>query len=196
MNHRMPRRNDPPPEKRRVSKRGPARWLLNLSIPVLLLIPAYPSLSAWWFQIQEPIFLAPVSGASLQIREDPYGSGQFGARRSGGRSHRGVDLVAPIGTSVRAAKSGTAVIGKVKDGMGNYVVIQHPGGFKTRYGHLKSIHVQDGQWVGRGERVGAVGKSGNAGHRLIQPHVHFEIWNRQGQPVDPLGITEAASNAS
>lgn len=169
-------------------------WLLSLVLPVALLVPAYPTLSLWWFKQQEPLFLFPLADTPLQIRQDAYGKGHFGARRNGARSHRGLDLSAPLGTPVLAAKSGRGFIGKRRDGMGHYVVMEHPDGSKTRYGHLSRILIQDGQRIRRGEPLGAVGKSGNARHRLIQAHLHFEVWNEAGEAVDPLELMEVPNS--
>ena len=165
----------------RISKR------LLLSVGLLLLIPAYPTISVQWFLFREPIYQVPIETTQLiQIRQDAYGNGDYGARRSGGRKHRGLDILATMKKPVLAAKSGRAYVGKRKDGMGNYVIIQHPDGSKTRYGHLHSIKIFDGQPIRQGEIIGAVGKSGNAKHRLIQSHLHFEIWTPEGKTVDPI----------
>lgn len=169
-------------------------WLLSLVLPVALLVPAYPTLSVWWFKKQEPVFLMPLKHPTLQIREDAYGEGHFGARRSGGRKHRGVDLAAPIGTQVLAAKSGRAFNGPLQNGMGHYVVIEHPDGTKTLYGHLEEVWIREEQRIRRGQAIGTVGKTGNARHRLIRPHVHFEVWNEAGEPVDPMAAMEPASD--
>lgn len=169
------------------------RRLLALAVPLALLVPVTPTLSVWIFKLREPTYQIPLAGmVPLEIREDPYGSGLFGAPRSGGRTHRGVDLVAPIGTPVLAAKSGTVVIGRLRNGMGRYVKVQHPDGWITLYGHLKGICVRDRQPVRRGEPLGTVGKSGNARRRLIRPHLHFEVWNDEGVAVDPLTVMEVS----
>jgi murein DD-endopeptidase MepM/ murein hydrolase activator NlpD len=161
------------------------------------LIPVYPLLSVRIFQWREPFFQIPLSiEAPIQIREDPYGSGEFGARRSGGHPHRGIDLAAPIGTEVLASKSGIASIGQLKNGMGRYVEIRHPDGWMTLYGHLKRIEIGHRQKVQRGDRIGTVGKSGNARRLLIQSHMHFEVWNALGEPVDPLPLLEQDKDAS
>ena len=158
-----------------------------LCVPALLLAPVAPALNARWFQLREPLFMLPLGSAGpARIRADAYGSGEFGAPRSGGRTHRGVDLAAPMGTAVLAAKSGTARIGRKKNGMGLYVEVHHPDGSMTLYGHLREILVRDGQRVRRGQVLGSVGKTGNAGHRLIQPHLHFEVWDAHRRMVDPL----------
>lgn len=171
------------------------KYLLTLTLPLLLLAPMYPSVSVWIFKMREPSFQVPIAvSGPLQIRSDPYGSGLFGARRSGGRKHRGVDLVAPVGSRAVASKSGTAMIGRKKNGMGRYVEVRHPDGWMSRYGHLKSITIRDRQRVRRGDAVGTVGKSGNAKRRIIQPHLHFEVWNEKEEPLDPLAFLETTND--
>lgn len=165
------------------------------TVPILLLIPAYPSISLAIFRFREPTFESPLALAGpLQIRKDPYGSGYFGARRNGGRRHRGVDLLAPVGTPVVAAKSGRASLGRTKNGMGRYVEVRHPDGWMTRYGHLKEIRIRDRQRVRRGRLLGTVGKTGNAKRRIIQPHLHFEVIDPRGKFVDPLGLIGTATS--
>jgi murein DD-endopeptidase MepM/ murein hydrolase activator NlpD len=56
-------------------------------------------------------------------------------------------------------------------GYGKTVVIAHPGGWKTLYGHLSRIIVREGQYVKQGQ---SIAKSGNTG-RSTGPHLHFEI---------------------
>ncbi len=171
------------------------RRLFALALPLFILIPAYPAISVRVFQWREPFYHLPLgNGASVQIRQDPYGSGLFGARRSGGRRHRGVDLKAPVGTPVLAAKSGTVAIGRVKSGMGLYLEVRHPDGSRTLYAHLETIAARDRHRVRRGDLLGAVGKTGNAGRGLIQPHLHFEIWNEKGAPVDPLNVMDLSDH--
>ena len=166
--------------------------LLALALPLVAVVPLVPSISVQIFKWKEPTFLVPVSTQTpIDIRKDPYGSGEFGARRSGGRQHRGVDLAAPLGTEVLASKSGVAFVGALKNGMGRYVEIRHPDGWRTFYGHLKTIEIRDRQRIRRGDLIGTVGKSGNARRRLIEPHLHFEVWNAEGAPLDPLSVMEA-----
>lgn len=165
--------------------------LFALFLPLLLLIPVTPSLSVRIFQWREPTYQIPLATHQpLTIRQDPYGSGLFGARRSGGRKHQGVDWAAPLGTSVLAAKSGLARIGTLRNGMGRYVRVEHPDGSVTLYGHLREIGIRDRQRVRRGQPLGTVGKSGNARRKLIRSHLHFEVWNESGVPVDPLKVME------
>lgn len=96
------------------------------------------------------------------------------------RTHAGVDIAAPEGTSVRAAGDGVVVRSGRAGGYGNLVVVDHGGGLQTRYGHLSRIDVASGERVSAGATVGAVGQTG----RATGPHLHFEV-RRDGRAVDP-----------
>ena len=166
------------------------RGAVLLIRPIVLVVPAVAGVAPLWAQwqlaCQEPSFAWPVAGPSdYTLRADRYGSGEFGSRRNGGRAHNGIDLAAPVGTPVHAARSGVVRYGRIHNGMGTYLEVHHAHGVATLYGHLSRITVRDGQPVRRGQPIGLVGKSGNARFRSIQPHLHFEL-RLQGVPVDPL----------
>lgn len=150
-------------------------------ISTLLMYYAY--LKGTW---QEKGFICPISySGNIIIRNDSMGDGYFGAKR-GKRLHKGVDLLAPVGTPVRAARTGQVIeTGNHPRGYGNYVEMQHPDGFITIYAHLSEINVEEGEMVCRGRVVGKAGRSGNAAHRLIKTHLHFEI-SKDGTPLDPM----------
>lgn len=100
--------------------------------------------------------------------------------------HSGIDIPAPIGTSVRAAGNGTVikVFNISSDGYstyGNYLIIDHGGGIATLYAHNSLLVVSVGQRVHQGD---VVAKSGNTG-RSTGPHLHFEV-RKNGTPVNPL----------
>ncbi len=85
--------------------------------------------------------------------------------------HTGIDLAAPIGTTVFAADSGTVIFaGWSSWGYGNTVVLAH-GNLLTLYGHMSRVSVSCGQVVSRGTPIGAVGNTGNSSG----PHLHFEV---------------------
>ncbi len=111
----------------------------------------------------------------------------YGARYLGmGTSnfHRGIDIAAPSGTPVRAARSGTVVYsGWSNQGYGNLVKIRHAGGAETWYAHFSSIAVAVGQYVDQGDLVGRVGSTGLS----TGPHLHFEL-HENSRAVDPLAI--------
>ena len=122
--------------------------------------------------------------SDLKVRHDDYGDGEFNAKRSGGRLHKGLDIVADAKTPVYASKSGWASFVYVPKGYGNLVVIDHPGGWQTRYGHLHGSMIKKSKWVGLGEMIGTVGKTGNANVKGMVPHIHFEI-RLNDETLDP-----------
>lgn len=103
----------------------------------------------------------------------------FGTSR-GTRTHEGLDLAAPRGTAVRSTAAGRVIFAGRRGGWGRLVVVDHGGGWETRYAHLRRIDVAEGELIGRGQVVGSVGASGNAtGH-----HLHYEL-RHAGQALDP-----------
>ena len=95
--------------------------------------------------------------------------------------HRGVDISAPVGTTVRAAADGiVAYSDNGIRGYGNLVMIVHRNGWMTLYAHNARTTVQPGYRVRRGERIAIVGTTGIT----HGPHVHFELW-QNGRAVDP-----------
>ena len=74
--------------------------------------------------------------------------------------HQGLDIAAPTGTTVTAAAAGRVIMAQWYGGYGNYILIDHGGGYSTGYGHLSAIFVSNGQGVKRGQAIGAVGMTG------------------------------------
>jgi len=140
-------------------------------------------------------FLSPIDySGDIPVRRDDYGDGSFGARRGRGRRyHLGLDILAEVGTPVRAAKSGLVLNAERNHGMGKYVEIKHRQGLVTIYGHLSKIFVSKGEIVKQGQIIGAVGKTGNANRRLILPHLHFEV-RKFGMPQDPIDYLYLSNN--
>jgi len=91
-------------------------------------------------------------------------------RRYLGR-HLGLDIAAPTGTPVLAAKSREVVLTSWRAFYGLTVLIYHGDGLATRYAHLSKILVSEGQWVEQGIVIGLVGSTGYS----TGPHLHFEI---------------------
>jgi murein DD-endopeptidase MepM/ murein hydrolase activator NlpD len=112
---------------------------------------------------------------------------EFGSRAdpfSGGPSfHGGMDLAAPVGTVVYAAREGTVSAAGFDEVLGNYVRILHPGGYETLYGHLSAIFVHTSDSVKRGFPLGSVGVTG----RTTGPHLHFGIL-KNGKPINPNSL--------
>jgi len=95
--------------------------------------------------------------------------------------HTGIDIGAPTGTAIVAARSGTVVTAGYNTGYGNYILISHGDGVATLYGHLSKLLVSDGQSVSEGDKIGQVGNTGWS----TGPHLHFEIIVN-GTPINPL----------
>jgi murein DD-endopeptidase MepM/ murein hydrolase activator NlpD len=98
--------------------------------------------------------------------------------------HRGVDIAARVGSDVLAAADGRVVVARdTGDACGLIVVIVHdPHDYRTVYCHLASFTVVPGQHVARGERIGAVGTTGQRAWPGYE-HVHLEL-QRGGNPND------------
>lgn len=94
--------------------------------------------------------------------------------------HKGCDIAAPRGVSVKAAGAGTVVKSYLSSSYGNYVVVSHGGGLMTAYAHLSSRSVSVGDTVSAGQQVGLVGSTGNS----TGNHLHFEVYEG-GSTVNP-----------
>jgi murein DD-endopeptidase MepM/ murein hydrolase activator NlpD len=150
----------------------------------LIIFPIYLLISLHF--LDKYYFLCPIEyKRDIIIRNDNRGDGFFAASRSGNRMHQGIDLLAELNTPVLAARFGKVIAATGNNGMGNYVIIRHPGNIITIYGHLSKIYVGKGKFVRQGEIIAAVGKTGNANYHDILPHLHFEI-KEYGIPQDPL----------
>jgi len=163
--------------------------VFSVLIIVVITLALSGPVSLALYRIREPYFRYPVDMGQkgIIIRNDGHGGGEFGSKRRNGRSHAGIDIQVPVGTPVRAAKSGIAFCLNVPTGYGKYVMIYHPDGCQTIYGHLSNWNVYSTQHVRRGEIIGFTGKTGNANSKSIEPHLHFEI-QKAGVAQDPRGM--------
>jgi len=100
--------------------------------------------------------------------------------------HSGIGIGAPEGTAVHAARDGSVAEVGTNPVLGTYVVVTHPGGWQTVYGHLSSVAVSAGAKVALGAVLGSVGSTGKA----TGPHLHFEV-RRKGSAVDPFPLLAA-----
>lgn len=120
-------------------------------------------------------FSWPASGpitSPFGMRSDPLGHGF--------RMHTGVDIGAPMGSTITAAATGRVIFAGWYGGYGNAVIIDHGGQTSTLYGHCSQIFVANGQDVERGQAIAAVGSTGES----TGPHLHFEV-RINGIPVEP-----------
>lgn len=121
------------------------------------------------------------------------GTGEFGWPLDGGyvsdtfisdRNHKGLDIAAPEGTEIYAAEEGEVVsAGWNSGGYGNVVMIEHPDGYATVYGHMISVYAVEGEYVQKGQLIGFVGNTGNS----FGDHCHFEV-RYQGICYDPASF--------
>ena len=120
-------------------------------------------------------FIWPVGGSDGgQISEMMYGYGGY-------YNHGGIDIVAPYGTPIFAAESGTVILAQWYYGYGNCVMIQHDSGIVTVYGHASYLHVYQGQRVTAGELIADVGSTGQS----TANHCHFEV-RINGVQMNPI----------
>lgn len=101
------------------------------------------------------------------------------------KAHRGVDMAAPTGTRVKASGDGRVAFMGKKGGYGNVVVLNHPNGISTVYGHLSrfSDAIRKGDAVNQGDIIGYVGMTGLA----TGPHLHYEFLVN-GNHRDPMKV--------
>jgi len=113
-----------------------------------------------------------------------------------GQGHNGVDFGVAIGTPVKATLTGTVVETGNTDAYsgcysyGKWVLIQHPNGLSTLYGHLSLIKVSSGQTVATGD---VIGYSGNTGY-TTGPHLHLTVFATQGVKIVRMGDIKTITN--
>lgn len=109
--------------------------------------------------------------------------GQVASADSGGEAHKGIDIAVPLGSAVRAAGGGVVETASTDSAFGLYVLVRHPDGYETLYGHASRLLVHEGDSVSAGQVIALSGSSG----RSTAPHLHFEI-RHDGASIDPLTL--------
>ncbi len=116
---------------------------------------------------------------------DGFLSSNFGGRSSPftgrGQAHKGIDIANRPGTPIWAPARGVVTFAGSDGAYGLSIVIDHGNNVTTRYAHMQKLLVKDGQFVQRGEAIGAMGSSG----RSTGPHLHYEV-RLGGVPVNPM----------
>lgn len=108
----------------------------------------------------------------------------YGQRRR--RMHYGIDLKVQVGDTIYAAFDGRVRICQFEGkGYGNYVVLRHPNGLETVYGHLSGFLVKEDEVVRSGEPIALGGNTG----RSTGSHLHFEF-RFLGKPINPNKIVD------
>lgn len=115
------------------------------------------------------------------MRSDPF-TGMIGR-------HDGLDFTSPHGAPILATADGVVTRSGWEDSYGNIVEITHAEGFTTRYAHISTRIVKEGQHVKRGDRIAEVGSTG----RSTGPHLHYEVFH-QGRVINPLQVLPQLGN--
>jgi hypothetical protein len=104
--------------------------------------------------------------------------------------HDGIDLAAPLGSTVRAAAAGTVISAGAQSDGAVVVKIRHADGYVSLYGHLDpALDVKVGQYVSEGQALGKVGMTG----KTTGPHLHFGLYTSGGAAVDPSPYLNSGS---
>src|SRR3954471_2831093 len=150
----------------------------TVALALLLLAPSARAKAA-----RTPWLLFPID-----VRRFDHVSSKFGLRKLEGhrKLHRGVDLVAPSGSWVVAAREGVVAAAGRAPACGWYVTVEHANSWRTIYCHLRGdprkLGVVEGLHV---PAMGVVGEIGSTGHST-GPHLHFTLLDEQGHARDPL----------
>lgn len=116
----------------------------------------------------------------------------YGYRARFGRMHKGVDIGLKMNDTIRAAFDGKVRLTNYEGkGYGNYVIIRHPNGLETVYGHLNKHLVKPDQVVKAGDPIGLGGNTG----RSTGPHLHFET-RYMGYAINPAAIFDFANHTT
>lgn len=170
--------------------------LFTLALLFAFLVLAYPYLrnaARFVSLLREPPPTAlpvPVEGVSRSRLADTWG-----AARSGGRTHEGIDIFAPRGTQVLSATQGIVVRKGTNRLGGKVVTVLGPGGWYHYYAHLDDwADPAMGDWVEPGTVLGYVGTTGNA--QGTPPHLHYGLYD-SGEAKNPyLLLTRGGIDSS
>ena len=136
--------------------------------------------------LRKALLRTPIDGARL--------SSGFGMRRHPvlgyTKFHRGLDFAAPTGTPIYAAGDGRVAKAGRFGSYGNYVRLEHDGGYATAYAHMSRIKAKPGQRVRQGQVIGYVGTTG----RSTGPHLHYELMVN-GTQINPAKKTMPIARA-
>ncbi len=150
------------------------------TVPVAMPIRARPP------GVQPRFETGPSIPSHWPLDEEGYVTrGQVGADARD-EAHPGIDVAVAIGSPVRAVGGGTVLdAGSDPEAYGLFVLLEHPDGYQSMYGHLSRVTVARGDAVAAGEVIGLSGSSG----RSSAPHLHLEI-RREGRSLDPLSLVQ------
>jgi len=156
-----------------------AAYIRALNKPVRMAMSAPQSLTALLAQGPSPMGQAPdawpvqgVVSSEFGVRLSPFANQE--------EFHKGVDIMAPAGSPVRAPAPGLILFAGEDAEGSQAVILDHGGGYVTTFSHMQRLDAKTGDRLERGDAVGAVGQEG----RSTGPHLHYEV-RLHGVPVDP-----------
>ncbi|WP_340230194.1 M23 family metallopeptidase, partial [Emticicia oligotrophica] len=103
--------------------------------------------------------------------------------------HSAIDISAKEHEPVFATADGIIIESRYDTYLGNYIIIEHPNGYQTLYGHLSISEVEVGEMMVIGQKIGLIGKTG----RATGPHLHYGV-KKNGQFVNPLPYINLLGN--
>lgn len=106
------------------------------------------------------------------------------------KAHTGIDYGAPTGTAIFSTANGRVTFAGWKSGYGKLVIVKHPNGYQTYYGHCSRLLKKSGQLVEQGQVIALVGQTGVA----TGPHVHYEV-RVNGKPINPNTVKKSRSKS-
>jgi murein DD-endopeptidase MepM/ murein hydrolase activator NlpD/phage-related protein len=124
-------------------------------------------------------------GVWLKPADGKYGAtfGQPGGMWASGR-HTGQDILAAAGSDVRAVAAGQVTAALSGGPYGNHILVNHAGGIQSLYAHLSAMLTRAGEMVAAGQKIGAVGSTGNS----TGPHLHLEARSLPRGSFDPMEL--------
>lgn len=146
----------------------------NIEVPANLNLP--PELDKALRGLALPTIPRP--GVAVKPASGTVTSG-YGARW--GAHHDGVDIANRIGTPVYAVTDGVVLESGPASGYGQWIRVRQDDGTTGIFGHVDQSFVREGQRVTAGQQIGTVGNRGNS----TGPHLHYEVWNAGGSPINP-----------
>lgn len=121
-----------------------------------------------------------------------YVTSPYGYRKRFRRMHKGIDIKANTGDTIRAAFDGRVRLTKYeRRGYGYYVVVRHTNDLETVYGHLSKFLVEPDQYVRAGDPIALAGNTG----RSTGSHLHFET-RYMGYAINPAAIFDFANQTT
>lgn len=157
------------------------KWIRTsvLSSLLILMVVNFPSAATLENTSSESAFIIPVASGKLTL---PYGQATHPITKKQ-FMHKGIDLAAPMSTTIVAPAKGQVTKIDYNDAQGHFMIMRHDDGYTTLYSHLSEVMVSQDSTVEQGDAIAKVGNSG----RSTGPHLHFEV-HKDNETIDPLTV--------